>query len=84
MPYSITINEGDEAVVCITIEQAAKRSGYNEQYIRRLMRSGKVNGVKVSRIWLVEADSLSEYLSAVRSTQIHDARFGPRRSTQAA
>ena len=84
MSFLITVAEGDEVVICITIEQAARQSGYNEQYIRRLMRSGKINGVKVSRIWLVEADSLAEYLKAVRSTQMDDARFGPLRSAQGA
>ena len=82
MPYSIIVTKDDESIACITIEQAAKLSGYNEQYIRRLMRGGKLRGIKISRIWLVGIELLTEYLSTVQSTQIDDARFGPRRSAQ--
>jgi excisionase family DNA binding protein len=46
----------------LTSTEAAKITGYNEEYIRRLLRSGKVNAKKWGRDWMIDQDSLLEYI----------------------
>ena len=60
----------------ITVQYAAKYSGYNPQYIRRLLRNGKLEGIKIGQVWLIAYDSLLEYIKEVKIT--NDLRFGPR------
>ena len=55
---------------------AAAYSGYNLQYIRRLLSSGAIEGVKVGHVWLVKVASLDSYLKSVRKT--NDRRYGLR------
>lgn len=57
-------------------QDAATYSGYNLQYIRRLLNSGTIDGIKVGQVWLVKVASLDAYLRSVR--QSNDRRFGPR------
>jgi len=57
-------------------QDAAAYSGYNLQYIRRLLNSGIIEGVRVGRVWLVKTASLDQYLKTVRTTD--DRRYGPR------
>jgi len=37
-----------------TVEAAADVTGYNIQYLRRMLRSGKLRGVKIGQLWLME------------------------------
>ena len=60
----------------VTVNTAAKTTGYNIQYLRRLLRSGKLDGIKIGQIWLIEMQSLEMYLQQVESTP--DRRCGPR------
>jgi excisionase family DNA binding protein len=60
----------------ITVQAAAEVTGYNLQYLRRLLRSGELEGVKIGQIWLIEMDALEAYLKRVESTS--DRRCGPR------
>ena len=60
----------------ITVNTAAEATGYNIQYLRRLLRSGKLEGIKIGQIWLIEMQSLEMYLQQVESTS--DRRCGPR------
>lgn len=64
----------------ITVEAASRETGYNLQYLRRLLRTGKLHGVKVGQIWLIELASLLNYFSSALSS--NDMRFGPKGSWQ--
>jgi excisionase family DNA binding protein len=60
----------------VTVQVAAEVTGYNIQYLRRMLRSGKLRGVKIGQMWLIEMDALEAYLKHVESTS--DRRCGPR------
>jgi hypothetical protein len=60
----------------MSMEAAAAYSGYNIQYLRRIVRDGLIEGVKVGPIWLVKTASMDAYLKSVRQTD--DRRYGPR------
>ena len=60
----------------ITVQAAAETTGYNIQYLRRIMRSGALKGVKIGQMWLIEMVALEEYLQHVETTS--DRRCGPR------
>jgi excisionase family DNA binding protein len=36
------------------VQAAASYSGYCLQYLRRLLRNGKLEGVKIGQLWLVD------------------------------
>lgn len=46
----------------ITVYEASKISGYNEEYITRLIREGKIKAKKFSVVWQVSRSSVEEYL----------------------
>jgi excisionase family DNA binding protein len=48
----------------ITVRDARKLTGYNDEYITRLIRQGQITGKKISNIWLVERESLLEYMES--------------------
>jgi hypothetical protein len=52
----------------ISVQAATAISGYNVQYLRRLLRAGKLDGVKVGQVWLVNLDSLQEYFGTALSS----------------
>ena len=60
----------------ITVQAAAEATGYNIQYLRRMLRSGALKGVKIGQMWLIEMDALETYLQHVESTS--DRRCGPK------
>ena len=60
----------------ITVQAAAEATGYNIQYLRRMLRSGALKGVKIGQMWLIEMDALGAYLKHVENTS--DRRCGPR------
>ena len=55
---------------------AALYSNYCLQYIRRLLRNGKLEGVKIGQLWLVDKSVLDLYLKQTQDTT--DQRFGPK------
>ena len=60
----------------ISVQVAASYSGYNLQYLRRLLRNGKLEGIKIGQLWLVDKDALdSDIQQALDAT---DQRFGPK------
>lgn len=61
---------------CIAIYAAAEFSGYNPQYLRRLLRKGKLAGLKLGQLWLIEMESLEVYLAQAGTSADH--RFGPK------
>jgi len=64
----------------ISVQAATEISGYNVQYLRRLLRAGKLDGVKVGQVWLVSLDSLQEYFGSALSS--NDLRYGPKGAWQ--
>jgi excisionase family DNA binding protein len=60
-----------------TIDEASQATGYNAEYIRRLVRDGKVEAAKVGRVWLVNAKSLRSYLEEIGG--MDDNRYGPKK-----
>jgi excisionase family DNA binding protein len=60
----------------LSIKEAAERTGYNEEYIRRLIRQDKLDAVKVGPSYLIRADSLERYLAETKTSA--DSRAGPR------
>ncbi len=60
----------------ISVQAAAEATGYNILYLRRLLRSGKLEAIKIGQIWLIEMHSLETYIQRIESTL--DRRCGPR------
>lgn len=59
----------------ITVGEAAQISGYHPEYLRDLLRRGKIRGKKFGSAWMVSSKSLQVYIhEAVLSS---DARKGP-------
>ena len=50
----------------LTVNEAAELSGYNPEYITRLIRENKIKARKVSIVWIVDRESLLVYLSKVQ------------------
>jgi hypothetical protein len=46
----------------LTVNEAAKVSGYHPEHIRRLVRQGSVEAKKFSIVWMVSKDSLLNYI----------------------
>ncbi len=61
----------------ISIQTATKATGYNIQYLRRLLRAGKITGIKIGQVWLMEFDSLEAYLKYNNDSV--DKRCGPKK-----
>ena len=70
------INTGILISKHITVQAAAEVTGYNIQYLRRILRSGVLRGIKIGQMWLIEMESLEAYLQRVEGTS--DRRCGPR------
>jgi len=62
----------------ITVQTAAEISGYNAQYLRRLLRLGKLGAVKIGQLWLIQFTSLEAYLP--HNTVTDDHSYGPKKS----
>ena len=61
---------------CISVKSAAFFSGYNKQYLRRLLRDGRLIGLKLGQTWLIDQAILEAYLE--KAYQTTDKRFGPK------
>lgn len=60
----------------LSVKAAAQHSGYSQQYLRRLLRLGKLAGLKIGQLWLIEMESLESYLVEAGCSEDH--RFGPK------
>ena len=63
----------------LSVKAAAKTFGYSEQYLRRLLRAGRLEGIRIGQVWLIKLASLEAHLSNGRLSQ--DQRYGPQRVT---
>jgi len=46
------------------------------QYIRRLLQSGQLSGLKIGQLWPIYKQTLDSYLE--NAQQLTDQRFGPK------
>jgi hypothetical protein len=78
----IPTNLSTEQVIVnhVSVEAATEISGYNAQYLRRLLRAGILKGVKVGQVWLIDLVSLQNYFSCALSS--NDVRCGPKGAWQ--
>ncbi len=61
----------------ITPQEAGELSGYNTEYIRWLIRKGKIAATKKGYSWWVDHDSFLAYLKAAKKSE--DKRHGPKK-----
>ena len=59
----------------LSVKAAAEYSGYNIQYLRRLLRAGRLEGKRIGQVWLIRLASLEAHLHNGRLSQ--DQRCGP-------
>jgi len=60
----------------LTIQQATKLSGYHAEYLRIIVRAGKVVAHKFGPVWAISKKSLLAYLRTAKKSD--DRRHGPK------
>jgi excisionase family DNA binding protein len=75
MGFSIKV-ESDFLGEYITVKTAAEISGYNQQYIRRLLRENTFRSKRLGQLWLIDQKDFIKYLNEARRS--NDKRFGPK------
>ena len=45
----------------MSVQMASAYSGYSAQYLRRMLRNGKIEGVRVGQLWLIEVAIYRSY-----------------------
>lgn len=60
----------------VTVLGATQLTGYNSQYLRRLLRNGKLTGMRVGQSWLILLESFDTYIVSMRAAT--DRRCGPK------
>jgi len=60
----------------MTVKEAAEWSGYHPEYLRELIRSGKIAAVKKGGSWWVSRQSVGDYLEMAKS--MDKESYGPR------
>jgi excisionase family DNA binding protein len=61
----------------ITTQQAAELSGYHANYIRKLIRTGRIKARRYSTLWQVDRASLLAY---IRNAEKQGNKRGPKRA----
>jgi hypothetical protein len=61
----------------ITVNDASRLYGYNEQYLRRLLREGTIRGVHLGMMWVIEYRSIEKFFNQV--LMFSDNRGGSRK-----
>lgn len=69
----MTTNSGE----WLTVQEAAKLSGYNADHLRELIRDGKIKARKFSIVWMVSHNSLLDYLAKQEKL---GSKRGPKKS----
>ena len=54
---------------CISVKDAAFHSGYNVQYLRRLVKNSRLTGMKLGQTWLIDKRTLEAILENANHTQ---------------
>lgn len=76
------VSQSSHVVLCniISVKEAANWSGYSLQYIRRLLRCGKLADLKIGQVWLIEKDAFDAYLQ--KAIRKKDRRFGSKKKNE--
>lgn len=64
---------GDE---WLTVQEAAKLTGYHAEYLRTLIREGKIIARKFGPVWAINKSALLKYLKIAEKSA--DRRHGPK------
>jgi excisionase family DNA binding protein len=75
MGFSFNTLESDYSNEYISVRTAAEISGYNQQYLRRLLRDNIFRCKRIGQLWLIERDNFINYLENAK--QAKDKRLGP-------
>ncbi len=59
----------------MTTEDAAKKLGFHVEHVRRMLRNGALEGLKVGSMWVVSKESVDRHLKEITGKN----KFGPRR-----
>jgi len=70
MGFSFNTLQSDDSSEYITVSTAAEISGYNQQYLRRLLREGTLRSKRFGQLWLIDRDDFETYLQAPRDQEI--------------
>jgi hypothetical protein len=62
----------------VSVMAVAKFTCYNIQYLRRPLRTSRLEGIKIGQVWLISLVSLEAYLE--RGQMVRDRRYGPRKT----
>lgn len=81
MVFSFNLEGQVQEVRFISVRTASIITGYNDQYLRRLLRMGKIEGIKLGQTWLIIFKSLADYLDKMWGRE--EQRCGPRKSERA-
>jgi len=60
----------------LTTVEAAEFSGYHREYLRELIREGKLAARRFGSVWAIDKTSLLAFLEAARKSR--DRRRGPK------
>jgi len=60
----------------LTVQEAAKLTGYHAEYLRLLIREEKISARKFGPVWAINKSSLLTYLKSAEKSS--DKRHGPR------
>jgi excisionase family DNA binding protein len=60
----------------LTVREASEETGYNPEYLRRLIRQRKIEAELIGQVYFIKPDSLRFYVE--KMIQREDARAGPR------
>lgn len=75
MGFLFNAIQSDYSNEYITVKTATEISGYNQQYLRRLLRESAFNSKKIGQLWLIDKGNFLEYLNEAKRSK--DKRFGP-------
>jgi len=59
----------------LTVREASAKTGYNPEYLRRLIRQNKIDAELIGQMYFIKPKSLEDY---VRRMAGDDARTGPK------
>ena len=62
----------------ISTEEAAELSGYHPEYIRRLVRRGKIEAARKGAMFWISRASLIAFLKENKKAKAKDSRYGPK------
>jgi excisionase family DNA binding protein len=67
----------------LTVKEAARRLGCSAQYARRLLRQGRLRGVKAGRDWAVDEGDVDRLIASMTTASLFPGRIPRRRRNRA-